>query len=79
MAEWSLLVYFLFPLPLALLILLSLPAPHFIRSLCLKITEIVFLRIPGTQVSLYFLLLSLSTILLGLSSWVIFILDLRLF
>jgi hypothetical protein len=72
MAEWSLLIYFLFPLPLTLLVLLSLPAPLFIRSLCLKITELVFIRIPGTQFSLYSLGLGLSTILFALSSWVCF-------
>lgn len=72
MAEWSLLIYFLFPLPLTLLILLSLPLPFFIRSICLNITELIFINIPKTKYSIYYFFLILSTILLILSSWVRF-------
>lgn len=70
MAEWSFYVFFLFPLPLILLFLLSIPLPASFRSFTLRITDIVFINFSGNSINLYNISLTLSTLLLFLSTHV---------
>lgn len=67
---WNFLVWTLFPVPTFLLVVLSLPLPQFakspVRRVILKITEVIFAKIPvgPIRVSLFHLAMALSSALL---------------
>jgi hypothetical protein len=71
---WGSLLYILFPIPLALVILLSIPLPEFCRSflrnVAVKISNVVFwkLPIPGISVSIFIVGMTASTFLFGIES-----------
>ena len=77
MGPWSVAVNILFPLPLALILLLSIPLPEFCRSfvrkILLRVVDIVFWKLPipilRGYASIYGICTFLSLVLFGLTSW----------
>ena len=72
MAVWGMLLYILFPVPLLLLVILSLPLPEFckgsVRGMMLKITDIIFWKFLPGGFSIFSFAMLLSTGLLVFSS-----------
>lgn len=67
MGAWLIFVQVLLPIPFTILLVLSLPVPALIRKYILKFTDaVIFLKIWG-QITVYQLLVAISTILFGLS------------
>ena len=77
MGSWNIAVNALFPIPLVVLFLLSIPLPTFlsktgIRSFLLKVLDsIIFIRIYG-DVTVYSFATGLSTVLFGITAHEVF-------
>jgi hypothetical protein len=72
MAIWGILLYVLFPVPLFVLIMLSIPLPEFckdaVRGAMLYVTEIIFMHILPGGFSIFSFAMLLSTCLLVFST-----------